>query len=190
MITHIETDFIPGAAPALLFDGPSPSDVALEAGVSGGEADAMIAAAWAQVEAFTGRAYRPITAGKVIIRVSSPIAYQWPRHPFPEALTIEVLSNGTWVPHWETYVPAAGLVELEIYTLYRLTQVGTVTPPAPPAHVFQAVINLALYQLIHAPARREFRAQSAGDSSFTREALMGVMYGSGAGALLASEMRL
>ena len=64
-------------------------------------------------------------------------------------------------------------------------------PGAPvSAEVVQAVHNLALYQLIHAPSRREFKSQSSGDFSFSREALIPVFRGSGAGALLAGEVRI
>lgn len=66
-----------------------------------------------------------------------------------------------------------------------------IAPPNPiRPNVTAAVHNLALYLLIHDPARREFRSKSAGDSSFTREGKMGALCGSGAGALLASEVRL
>ena len=51
------------------------------------------------------------------------------------------------------------------------------------------MFNLAVYQLIQQPARREFKSQTMQDTTVTREAMMGVLYGSGAGALLASEVR-
>lgn len=59
----------------------------------------------------------------------------------------------------------------------------------PGAHVLEAVRNLALYQLIHSPARREFRTVSAGDSTITREALGPIFKMSGAGILLSGEVQ-
>jgi len=56
------------------------------------------------------------------------------------------------------------------------------------AHVLEAVRCLALYQLIHSPARREFRVIQAGDSTLTREAMGPLFRQSGAGMLLASEV--
>ena len=58
----------------------------------------------------------------------------------------------------------------------------------PGAHVTEAVRNLALYQLIHSPARREFRTIQAADSTLTREALGPLFRMSGSGILLASEV--
>ncbi|UWQ52745.1 hypothetical protein [Leisingera caerulea] len=185
MIESIETTFTRGDVPS----APNASYVALEAGTLETDARDMIAAAWQQAEAYTGRSYYPVTAGQVVLKILGPELYTWPRHPFPAALTVEVWSQSDWVPHSEIYIPALGLIELEGPLLYRLTQVGTIDPGTPPQHVQQAVFNLACYQLIHSPARREFKSQNAGDSGFTRESLMGVMYGSGAGALLASEVR-
>jgi hypothetical protein len=87
-------------------------------------------------------------------------------------------------------VPDLGLcILLEPGARYRVSQVGTITPPAPGAHVVEAVRALALYQLIHSPARREFRQMNAGDGSLTREALDGLFRASGAGILLAGEVR-
>lgn len=57
------------------------------------------------------------------------------------------------------------------------------------AHVTEAVRNLALYQLIQSPARREFRVIQAGDSMLTREALGPLFKMSGAGILLASDVK-
>ncbi len=185
MIELLETEFTYGEVPANL----AASDIALEAGVLWDEAEAMIAASWIQAETFTGRTYRPVTSGTVIIKVSQEHPYCWPRHPFPNALGVEVYQNGQWVSHTETYVAAAGLIELVPWTLYRLTQIGTVTPPDPASNVVRAVQNLALYQLIQMPQRREFKSQTAGDTSLNREQLMGLFYGSGAGILLANEVR-
>lgn len=56
-------------------------------------------------------------------------------------------------------------------------------------HVVEAVRALALYQLIHSPARREFRVIQAGDSTLTRETLGPLFKMSGAGILLASEVQ-
>lgn len=185
MIELLEPEFTHGDSPAT----PVASEIALEAGVSEVNAAAMIAASWIQAETFCNRAYRPITAGTVIIKVGREQAWRWPRYPYPAALGIEIYQNSQWVSHSETYVASAGLVELVPWTLYRLTQTGTVTPPTPGANVVQAVANLALYQLIQMPQRREFKSQTAGDTSLNREQLMGLFYGSGAGILLASEVR-
>jgi hypothetical protein len=59
----------------------------------------------------------------------------------------------------------------------------------PTANVVEAVRALALYQLIHSPARREFRTITAGDSTLSREALGPLFKMSGAGILLASEVQ-
>ena len=185
-IRNLETTFTVGDDPA----SPVATDLALEADCTEAEAQAIISTAWAQAEAFTGRMYRPITAGKVVVSVVGSELFQWPRNPFPAAITVEILLGGSWVANSALYVAELGLVDLETHTTYRLTQTGTVAGRTPKAEVVQAVTNLALYQLIHAPARREFKSQSAGDTSFSREAVMGVMYGSGAGAMLTSEVRL
>ncbi|MCP4206747.1 MAG: hypothetical protein GY767_06845 [Shimia sp.] len=100
---------------------------------------------------------------------------------------MEYLSGGEWVAHSETYI--AGVIDLEGPLTYRLTQPNSVTSAMPKPHVLQAVFNLAVYQLVFSPQRREFKSQNAGDSGFSRENLMGLFYGSGAGALLASEVR-
>lgn len=188
MIQNLETKFTHADFPA----SPVAPDIALEADVSEADALAAIQGAWQLVETFTGRTFRDTTAGKVIVKVAQEHPFPWPRFPFPDALTIEVFSNssGGWVDHHEIYIPALGWVELVPWTIYRLTQVGTVTGETPSPAVMQAVRNLALYQLVHAPARREFKSQTAGDTGFSREGVMGVMYGSGAGALLAGEVRL
>ncbi|WP_371154151.1 hypothetical protein [Jannaschia sp. 2305UL9-9] len=55
-------------------------------------------------------------------------------------------------------------------------------------HVVEAVRCLALYQLIHSPARPEFRVMQASDSMLTRESLGPLFKMSGAGILLASEV--
>lgn len=163
-------------------------EMVLRRDLTNAQATAMISSAWAIAETFTRRGYRGATAGIVTVEVSSPMPYRWPRWPYPSALTIDILAGGIWVPHTETYVPALGLIELEPFTIYRLTQSGAVAAPTIPAHVTQAVENLALYMLTQAPTRREYKSQSAGDSALTREAMMGLLYGSGAGALLAGEV--
>lgn len=186
MIALLETDFTPGDDPETSLLA---SEVAYEADATEDEATAMLTASWAMVEAFTGRSYRDTTAGKVIVKAVCPMAFRWPRNPFPAALTVEAYAGGSWVPATASYVAEAGTIDLEAFTLYRLTQVGTVAGAPVSAGVQRAVHQLALYQLIHAPSRREFRSQSSGDFSFTRESLMPVFRGSGAGALLASEVR-
>ncbi len=185
MIANLEVDFTYGADPA----SPTAVGIALEAETEQETAQAMISASWVQAENFVRRSYRETLTGSAVIKVSSEMPYRWPRYPYPAALTIEVLIDGVWVPHSETYSPGLGIIELVPWTVYRLTQTAPI--PACPigVHVIQAVNNLALYQLIHGPARREFKSQQAGDSSLIREQVMGLFYGSGAGALLASEVR-
>jgi len=185
MIEYLETKFERGDIPTEVVA----SEVALEAGVTEAQAASMIAAAWQQAEDFTGRTYYPTTSGTVVLSVKGPELYTWPRWPFPAALDVEVLIDGEFVSHAEKYVATLGLVELEGPLMYRLSQPDTIDPGTPPQIVQQAVFNLACYQLIHSPARREFKSQNAGDSGFSRETMMGVLYGSGAGALLAGEVR-
>lgn len=185
MIEFLEPTFTYGDFPQT----PVASDLALKTDTTEAEASAMIKLAWLQVENFTKRTYRDINSGVVIIGVTVEMPFHWPRFPFPANISVEVQSEGAWVPHWETYVAVAGLVELVPRTLYRLTQVGTVSAWPASEAVVQAVSNLAEYQLIQAPHRREFKSQTAGDTGFTRETLMGVLYGSGAGAMLAGEVR-
>lgn len=169
---------------------PNASNIAFEAGVEDNrDLSLLIKACWSQAETFTGRMYRDTLTGKVIIRVSAPHSFVWPRYPFPDAITVEHLQNGSWVTDSAEYVPEVGMIDLHPHTLYRLTQVGTVAASPVSESVGRAVTNLTLYQLIHSPQRREFKSQSAGDSSLTRENLMGLFYGSGAGVLLASEVR-
>ena len=187
MISVLETSFTPGPDPASSIVA---ADVALEADCTEAEAEAMLTASWAMVEAFTGTSYRAITAGKVIVKPACPIGFRWPRSPFPEALTVEAYASGGWAPASARYIPDAGIIDLEPGTLYRLTQEGEVPGALVTPGVVQAVHNLALYQLIHAPSRREFKSQASGDFSFSREALMPVFRGSGAGALLAGEVRI
>jgi hypothetical protein len=149
----------------------------------------MIATAWEQAETFTGRTYYPVTAGQMRVDVRGIGVLRWPRYPAPEAFTFERKSNGAWqefdVEH------EAGLIDVDLpcRETWRITQVGTVDPGTPPAHVIQAVTGLALYQLVQMPQRREFKSQNAGDSGFTRESLMGLFWASGAGPMLASEVR-
>ncbi|MBN8630717.1 MAG: hypothetical protein J0L76_07670 [Rhodobacterales bacterium] len=187
MIALLETSFTPGADPTTSIVA---ADVALEADCTEAEAEAMLSASWAMVEAFTGTMYRDMDAGKVIVKLASAVPFRWPRCPFPAALTVEAYSGGVWVPSSARYIADVGTIDLEPFTLYRLTQEGTVPGAPVSAGVVQAVQNLALYQLIHAPSRREFKSQSSGDFSFSREALMPVFRGSGAGALLAGEVRI
>lgn len=189
MITFNQTR---GALPAT----PDAVSVALEASVANDRATAMIAASWALVETFTGRNYWPVTAAVAIADIAaSDIALsgtvQWPRDPFPADVTLEKWTAGAWVTDTAAdYVPDVGLaILLTPGARYRLAQVGTVTPAAPAANVTEAVRALALYQLIHSVTRREFRQMNAGDSSLTREALDGLFRASGAGILLAGEVR-
>lgn len=185
MITFLETDFMPG--PPL--PHPVASDVALEASVSEALAAAFLGAAWEQAESFTGRNYRGMTRGVVLIQCDGPTDWLWPRYPFPATVSAEAWNEatGAFDPVGNRY--KLGRVDLMGGVLYRLTQAPTPAVDPVPANVLQAVQNLALYQLIQMPQRREFRSQQTGDVTLTREALMGIFYGSGAGALLASEVR-
>lgn len=123
MIELLEPTFAYGDFP----ETPVASDLALKADTTEAEASAMIKLAWSQVESFTKRTYRDITTGVVIVKVKIEMPFQWPRFPFPVSLGVEVLSQGSWVPHSESYVASVGWVELVPFTLYRLTQVGTVS---------------------------------------------------------------
>lgn len=186
MITLLETNFTPGDDPATSLLA---SEIAFEADATETEATALLTASWAMVEAFTGKTYRDTTAGKAIIKTDAPMQYQWPRYPFPEAVAAAQYTGGAWVSLPASYVSEVGLVDVSPFTLTRLTQTGTVAgAPVTPA-VQRAVHQLALYQLMQGPARREFKSQTSGDFSFNREALMPVFRGSGAGALLTSEVR-
>jgi hypothetical protein len=151
----------------------------------------LIAASWALVEVFTGRSYWSVTeaVGMAFVPEAGGDVC-WPRHPCPEAVVVEMRSAGAWtVAASADYVQEFGTVSGLVEGRYRITQTGEVTPDAPAAHVVEAVRALSLYQLIHSPARREFRQINAGDSSLTREALDGLFRASGAGILLAGEVR-
>lgn len=165
------------------------SDVALQAGATFGEAENAIAVAWSLASNFTRRTYRSVLTGQVLVRQEGFSWFFWPIWPEPQEVTSELLSGRDWVPHNGFYIPGLGL-DLDGAGLYRLSQVGEVDAPAIPANVTEAVRCLALYLLIQSPHRREFKTQGAGDSQFSRESYMGFLYGSGAGAMLASEVRL
>ena len=168
-----------------------PHDIALEAGVSyeaGAQAEAT---AWAMASSFTRRAYRSVTSAVVVVREDSCSLFQWPIEPKPDALTIDYLTMPAfdWKPCGAKYLPEIG-ADLDGPGTYRLTQVGEVAAPTIPPHVINAVANLAIYLLVQAPQRREFKTQGAGDSNFTRESLMGYLWGSGAGPMLADQVLL
>ncbi|WP_146345648.1 hypothetical protein [Falsiphaeobacter marinintestinus] len=185
MIDTLHNEETRGALPT----SPVASEVALEAGATEAQATAMIATAWAQAEAFCDRRCYPVTAAQRIIQVKGIGVYRWPWHPAPDAFTFERRTNGEWVVFDVEHI--AGLIDIDtpVTETWRITQVGAVDPGTPPAHVIQAVANLALYQLVQMPQRREFKSQNAGDSGFTRESLMGLFWASGAGPMLASEVR-
>lgn len=170
---------------------PDAVSVALEASVANDRAAAIIAASWAMAETFTGQTFYPVTAASGVANMNEGGDVTWPRYPFPADLVIERWEAGAWLDVTDDvdHVPEFGLVVTLTAGRYRFTQVGTVTPPTPAAHVVEAVRALALYQLIHSPARREFRQMNAGDSSLTRESLDGLFRASGAGILLAGEVR-
>lgn len=168
---------------------PGAVDVALEASVPNERATAMIAASWVLAETFTGRTYWPVTNAQALGVLDADGEARWPRDPAPDALGVDLWQAGAWVPHTgHTYVPEQGLVTDLAAGRYRFTQEGLITPDVPAAHVVEAVRALALYQLIHSPARREFRVIDAGDSRLSREALAGLFKASGAGILLSSEV--
>lgn len=174
-----------GATPAQ----PAAQDVALEAGVTQERAATVIAAAWSMAEAYTGRNYLPVTAA-VLVTEPTETGIWWPRSPAPEAVTVERLSAGVWVeddaPMW--VADLGHLAQTQPGKTYRVTQVGEVNPEASHTAV-EAVRALALYLLIHSPARREFRQVQSADTTMTREAYGNVMAASGAGLLLASLVR-
>lgn len=175
-----------GATPAY----PAPGEVALEAAVTQDRAAALIATSWAMAETFTGRNYWPVTAAQFTAEAGEACELWWPRSPAPSSVTVERLSGRAWMPDdGPMYdAPSGHLAFCAPGARYRVTQVGTVTP-APGAHVVEAVRALALYQLIHSAARREFRQVQAGDSTLTREAMGGLFQASGAGIVLAGEVR-
>lgn len=183
-IKFLETTFAMRPAPAQ----PVASEIALEAGVTESLAQAYIAAAWEQAENFCGRTWRGYGSGEILIEVDFPHEYRIPRYPYPASVTAEIWSDNARAYGYAEVRYRSGYVELYPGQLYRLTLAPTDPVPAPP-HVVQAVANLALYQLIQLPQRREFKSQTQGDTTLSREALMGIFYGSGAGALLASEIR-
>ncbi len=169
---------------------PSAVDVALEASVTNDRATAMIGASWSLAETFTGRLYWPVSAAVAVATLDADGDATWPRWPFPDAVTVEQWTGGAWAAHvGSEYIPEAGTVTGLTAGTYRLTQSTTTTPGTPGSNVLEAVRALALYQLIHSPARREFRQINAGDSSLTRESLAGLFRASGAGMLLAGEVR-
>lgn len=169
---------------------PDAVSVALEASVTNDRATAMIAASWAMAELFTGRTFYPVTAASGVANMTEGGDVVWPRYPYPADLVVERWTAGAWLDVTDDvdFVPDFGMVITLTAGRYRFTQVGALTPPAPAAHVAEAVRALALYQLIHSPARREFRQMNAGDSSLTREALDGLFRASGGGLLLAGEI--
>ncbi|MDB5663553.1 hypothetical protein [Cypionkella sp.] len=172
------------------FEGtPQPSQIALEAGASGADAINMVEVAWAMISTYTRRQWCPVLSGEVLVHVKGMALFRWPRWPEPAAVETQMLVSGEWKPCDAHYIKGVG-VELDGSGYYRLAQVGTVPAPEIPAHVFAAVQNLATYLLVQGPARREFKTQGAGDANFSRESMMGALYGSGAGAMIASEVRL
>jgi hypothetical protein len=170
-------------------DTPLAVDVALEAGVTNDRATAMIAASWSLAETFTGRLYWPVSAAVAVATLDADGDTAWPRYPFPDAVTVELWDGSDWTADAAAYIPELGAVTGLVIGKYKITQTGTTTPDTPGSHVVEAVRALALYQLIHSPARREFRQINAGDSSLTRESLAGLFRASGAGMLLAGEVR-
>ena len=170
-------------------DAPAYADIALQAGVTAQEAQDIVAAAWAMASNYTRRGFRSVLSGVVLIQQESISWVPWPVWPEPEEATSELFTGRGWKPHEGYYMKGMGF-DLDGQGLYRLTQVGTVAAPEIPAQVTEAVRCLALYMLIQSPHRREFKTQGAGDSQYSRESFMGVLYGSGAGAMLAGEVRL
>lgn len=87
MIEYLDTKFVPNAAHPEI---PSVVDIALEAGASHEQSWAVILSVWDQVETFTGRCYRGIASGEVLVRAHYPHEYRWPRYPFPENVSAEI----------------------------------------------------------------------------------------------------
>lgn len=183
-IKFLDTTFAVRPAP----ETPVASEIALEAGVTEALAAAYIAASWEMAENFCGRSWRGYGSGEIQIEVDFCHEYRLPRYPYPASVTAEIWSDKARAYEAVEVRYRSGYVELYPGNLYRLILAPTDPVPAP-AHVTQAVANLALYQLVHLPQRREFKSTSFADTNMTREAVMGVFYGSGAGALLASEVR-
>ena len=169
--------------------GPDPVSVALEAAVKNDRAVAMIRASWILAERWTGRNYWPVLGATARAQVDVAADVAWPREPFPSALILERWEAEGWGEVAGNYVPEFGLLVGLAPGRYRIRQTVPVVPEDPPEHVLEAVRALALYQLIHSAARREFRVLGTGESSLTREALDGLMRASGAGILLAGEAR-
>lgn len=163
--------------------------VALDAEVSEEDAMTAVQIARAMIITYTRRTYCAVLLGEVLVKVKGMALFRWPRWPEPDQIETQMLVNGAWQPCAAQYIKGIG-VELDGTGYYRLAQVGTVPAPEVPPQVAAAVQNLATYLLIQSPARREFKSQAAGDSSFTRESMMGALYGSGAGAMVAGEVRL
>lgn len=176
-----------GATPAY----PTAGEVALEAAVALDRATAMIGAAWAMAENFTARNYYPVSAAVLVAEPDADGLIFWPRVPAPATVTVERQQGREWLADdapWWTVNGGGCLQGCAPGVTYRLTQVGTFTPPAPGGHVVEAVRCLALYSLIQSPARREFAMVQAGDSTLKREALGGLFQASGAGMMLAGEV--
>lgn len=175
----------PGDLPAM----PDAVSVALEASVSRDRAQAVIRASWGLIETYTGRNFWPVTGAVALAQVSEPGEVNWPKHPFPAAIIAERWEGSDWVAATVGYIPELGIVTGLTAGRYKFRQVGTVTPEQPGEYIVEACRALALYQLIHSAARREFRTMSTGDSTLTREALDGLFRASGAGVLLAGSVR-
>ena len=169
-------------------DTPGAVSVALEASVTNDRATARFAASSALAETYTGRLYWSATAATAIAVLDAEGTATWPRYPFPASLTVEQWDGTAWAAYAAEYVPETGEVLGLPIGRYRLTA-GVVTSDDPAPHIVEAVRALSLYQLIHSPARREFRSIQAGDSTLSREALAGLFRASGAGVLLVGEVR-
>ncbi|CAM3207707.1 hypothetical protein SAMN04488021_12747 [Paracoccus aminovorans] len=169
--------------------GPDPVSVALEAAVKNDRAVAMIRASWILAERWTGHNYWPVLGATARAQVDVAGDVAWPREPFSSALIVERWEAEGWGEVDGGYVPEFGLLVGLAPGRYRIRQTVPVAPEDPPEHVLESVRALALYQLIHSAARREFRTMGTGESSLTREALDGLFRASGAGILLAGEAR-
>ncbi|WP_415920583.1 hypothetical protein [Tateyamaria sp. SN6-1] len=167
---------------------PDAASVALEASTTNDRAASMIGASWSLAETYTGRLYWPVNAAVAVGVLDAEGAVTWPRYPFPAALTVEQWDGTAWAAYAAEYVPDTGEVLSLPVGRYRFTS-GSVTPEEVQPHVVEAVRALALYQLVHSPTRREFKTITAADSTLTREALAGLFRASGAGILLAGEVR-
>lgn len=168
---------------------PDAASVAVEAGVPLDRAQAVIAASWELVEAFTGRVFWPVLSAQLHVHIDGDAPVRWPRFPWPEDVTVTDIDRSMVPMDPENFsYSVSGWVSGLFWQNVVIQPTAPIVPPAPKANVVEAVRNLALYQLIHSATRREFKSLTAGDSTLVREAAGPLMGASGAGALLRGEV--